>query len=184
MYNSVVVRFLVRIWEALVFYYDKSLVKRIGQAIGGFFSRISRGSVIKSIFTDDLDILENTIFYRIYGGAVDLYNRLAEKINKNTGRAQETSEVSQALGGLFKDNLELVKTFSIFAVFFGLGLVVNSLARGLVLSVSNIGALVLIALGLIVLSLGEKNIEIFNNSWTVNLVLDMFRVEEGGDQWW
>lgn len=184
MYNSVLVRFLVKIWKTLESWYETSLVKRISSSIKNFFRKLSYGSVIKSIFKKDLDIIENTWFYKLYSKFIDFYNGMFEKGNKNLKEVKKGSIYSRTMDGLFKNNLELIKTFSIFFMFFGVGVIINSFVRGIFLSGSVIGSLVLILLAIIILNLDEKVIDILENSWLVDFTVRIFKVEEGGDQWW
>lgn len=184
MYNSVIVRFLVKVWDTLVFYYEESLVKKIGGSIRSLISRLGEGSVLKSIFTSDSDLMENTLFYRVYTSIVDWINRVLTKINQAIKKLQKTSVVSDSLNNLFKDYLEIIKTFSIFIMFFGLGIILNSFIRGMGMSFSVVASIVLILISILVLSLGERVLDILENSWTIGFLVNLFRVEEGGDQWW
>ena len=184
MYNSVIIRFLVKIWDILVFCYEKSLVKRIGSSIGKLLSKLSKASIFKSLFTEDLNIIENTFLYKVYENVIDFYNNISKKMNTGLKKIQRASITSGTLDKLFKDNLDLIKTFSIFFMFFGIGVIINSIVRGTILVGSILASVILIIMGLIVLQLGEKTLVILNNSWIVSFVLNMFRVEEGGDQWW
>lgn len=184
MYNSVLVRFLMKIWNTLESWYENSLVNKIGNSISKFFKTISKGSVAKEIFTEDVDIIENTLFYRIYSKLVDIYNNIFKKMNDGLKPAKENSIYSKTVNGLFKNNLELIKTFSIFFMFFGIGIIINSFIRGIFLSGAVIGSIILILLGLFILYLDELVIVILENSWFVNFIINIFKVEEGGDQWW
>ncbi len=184
MYNSVIVRFLMKIWNALVSWYENSLVKKLGNTIKNILGKLTHGSVFTSIFSDDLDIMENTFIYKVYGRIIDFINKIFGKINNGLKPAKEKSIYINTMDSLFKNYIELIKSFTVFILFFAIGVIVNSFIRGIFLSGAVIGSIVLIVLGLIILYLDNRIGDIIENSWVINFVFSIFKVEEGGDQWW
>lgn len=81
MYNSIVVRSLVRLWNFFALFYDESILKRCVDGVKGFWINISRGSRVKEFFVSKSSLIDKTIFYRIYSIIIDIINNILKSMN-------------------------------------------------------------------------------------------------------
>ncbi len=184
MYNSLVVRFLVKIWNIFIWGYNNSFLKKIGDVIKKAITYLFFGSVIKNIFVSDKSIIEMSLFYKLYVKIVDTINKLIKHINKYTKRIGNNSIMYKSLSKLFKDNSEVTNTIFSFIMFFGIGIILNNVFRGLWSGRSYIIAILLILISLIVINLKDRYSEILKGSFVFGFVMSLFAIDEGGINWW
>lgn len=184
MYNSLVVRFLVRIWDSFIFGYDNSFIKKIADMIKKTVTYLFFGSVIKDIFVSDKSIIEISLFYKIYVKIVDTINKLIRSINNYTKKIGNNSIMYKSLSKLFKDNSEVANTIFNFILFFGVGIIINNVLRGLWSGKSYIVAVALIIMSIIGILLKNKYSEILKGSFAFRFVIGLFAIDEGGANWW
>ena len=173
MYNSLVVRFLVKIWNIFIWGYNNSFLKKIGDVIKKAITYLFFGSVI-----------EMSLFYKLYVKIVDTINKLIKHINKYTKRIGNNSIMYKSLSKLFKDNSEVTNTIFSFIMFFGIGIILNNVFRGLWSGRSYIIAILLILISLIVINLKDRYSEILKGSFVFGFVMSLFAIDEGGINWW
>lgn len=102
MYNSVVVRSLVRLWSFFSGYYEGSLVKKVADSIGGFLRYLFKGSVVKDIFTSGKSLIDHSFFYRIYSWIIDVANRILKNINLTIKKWETGSMFFRIIRGINK----------------------------------------------------------------------------------
>lgn len=184
MYNSLVVRFLVKIWNAFIFGYNNSLIKKIADWIKKSITYLFFGSVTKDIFVSDKSIIEISLFYKIYVNIVDTISKLLKSINNYIKSIGNNSIMYKSLNKLFKDNDEVANTIFNFILFFGIGIVLNNVLRGLWSGRSYVVALALIIVSIIGIMLKDRYSEILKGSFIFRFVMSLFTIDEGGINWW
>lgn len=183
MYNSLVIRFLVKIWHTFVFGYNNSLVKRIAEWIKKSVTYVFFGSVTKDIFVSDKSIIEMSVFYKIYVKIVDTISKWLESINNYIKRIGNNSIMYKTLSNLFKDNNEVANTIFSFVLFFGIGIIINNVLRGLWSGRSYIIAFTFIIVSLIGMTLKDRYSEILKGSFVFKFIMGLFSIDEGEINW-
>ncbi len=108
MYNSVVVRSLVRLWSFFSGFYEQSLVKKLADLIGSFIRLLFKGSVVKEIFISGKSLIDRSLFYRIYTWLIGFANRILKAINVTIKKWEKGSKFFSVLMGI---NRGLKRTF-------------------------------------------------------------------------
>lgn len=184
MYNSLVVRFLVRIWNLFIFGYNNSFLKKITDFIKKAIIYLFFGSVTKDIFVSDKRIIEMSLFYKIYVKIVDTISKWLKIINNYTKKIGNNSIIYKSSSSLFKDNSEVANTIFNFILFFGIGIIINNVLRGLWSGRSYIVAIALIIMSIVGILLKNKYSEILKGSFAFRFVMGLFAIDEGGVNWW
>lgn len=184
MYNSILVGFLVKIWDVFVLGYEDSLVKKIVDGLKNFVSILFRGSIVKNIFVEEQGIIPNSGFYKIYAWILRKNNEFWKYLNNQMKRIGNSSVVYRTTHSLFRDEIEIIRTISLFFLFFGIGLIINNLRIGALSGKSYIVAIILSIGALISINMGNNIHEILNSSYCYNFIKDLFSIDEGGEQWW
>ena len=184
MYNSLVVRFLVKIWNAFIFGYNNSFVKKLADWIKRSVTYLFFGSVTKDIFVSDKSIIEMSLFYKIYVKIIDTISKLIKDINTYIKNVGNNSIMYKSLSNLFKDNQEVGNTIFSFILFFGIGIILNNVLRGLWSGRSYIVAITLIIVSIIGIMLKDRYSEILKGSFVFRFIMSIFDVDEGGINWW
>lgn len=184
MYNSLVVRFLVRIWNLFIFGYNNSFLKKITDFIKKAIIYLFFGSVTKDIFVSDKRIIEMSLFYKIYVKIVDTISKWLKIINNYTKKIGNNSIIYKSSSSLFKDNSEVANTIFNFILFFGIGIIINNVLRGLWSGRSYIVAIALIIMSIAGILLKNKYSEILKGSFAFRFVMGLFAIDEGGVNWW
>lgn len=102
MYNSIVVRSLVRLWNFFALFYDESFLKRCVEAIKRFWMYISRGSAVKEFFISRNSLIDKTIFYRIYSLIIDIINKVLIAINAFFHRLKKASYFCRSIKFIYE----------------------------------------------------------------------------------
>lgn len=111
MYNSVVVRSLVRLWSFFSGFYQQSFVKKVADSIVRFFVFLFNGSEVEEIFVSEKSLIEPSVFYRIYSWIVDLANKILKTINFTIKRWEKGSSLFSVMMGVNRAfNMFVVKT--------------------------------------------------------------------------
>lgn len=100
MYNSVVVRSLVRLWSFFSGFYQQSFVKKVADSIVRFFVFLFNGSEVEEIFVSEKSLIEPSVFYRIYSWIVDLANKILKTINFTIKRWEKGSSIFSVMMGV------------------------------------------------------------------------------------
>lgn len=184
MYNSLVVRFLVKIWDLFIFGYNNSFLNKIVSSIKKAIAYLFFGSRTKDILVSDKSIIEMSLFYKLYKKFVDTISKLIKGTNNYIKKISNNSFMYKSLNNLFKNNNEVANTIFSFILFFGIGIILNNILRGLWSGRSYILALVLIFFSIIGIMLKNKYGEIIKNSFVFRFVMSLFTIDEGGINWW
>lgn len=91
MYNSITVRILMKMWNALAIGYKHSLLNRFVSYMIRNISTLSRGSYIARLFISNRSLLEESLFYIIYSNSVDFINRFIKSIRDWVGKYNSKS---------------------------------------------------------------------------------------------
>ncbi len=102
MYNSIIVRYLVKLWDFFSGYYEKSFVKKAADAKLGFLRYIFKGSVVKDVFTSDKSLIDLSFFYKIYSWLVDIINKILKIFNSCFKRLEVNSIFFSLIRGFNK----------------------------------------------------------------------------------
>ena len=183
MYNSFVIRFLVKIWNLFIQGYDNSLIKTFFNKLKMAIKYLFFGSVTKDIFVSDKSIIEVSLFYKIYKSIIDTLSKLIKKINTYIKKIGNSSIIYRSLGSLAKDNGTLASTIFSFILFFAVGIVLNNIFRGLWSGRSYIIAFVFIIVSIMGIILEDKSSEVLKNSFVFRFVMGLFDIDEGEINW-
>lgn len=185
MYNSIIVGFLVKTWNVFVSGYEYSLVKKVADGIKNFIYFLFKGSIVKGIFTEDKGLISKSRLYMIYSWILKKLDIALKKINNYLGNIGANSGVYNGIYKLFRNEIEIINTISVFFLFFGIGIIINNLRIGAFAGKSYIISIILILGSFIATALGENINRILENSYCYNFVKDLFVIDdEGGEQWW
>ncbi len=184
MYNSLVIRFLVKIWNLFIFGYNNSLIKKIADFMKKSISYLFFGSVTKDVFVSDKSIIEMSLFYKIYVKIVDTISKWFKGINNYIKSIGNNSIMYKSLSSLFKDNNQLANTIFSFILFFGIGIILNNVLRRFWSGRSYIIAFTLIIVSLIGMTLKDRYGEILKGSFIFRFLIGLFTIDEGGINWW
>ena len=184
MYNSLVVRFLAKLWDVFTFNYQYSLVKKLVDLIRRLVRFLFKGSFVKEIFVSDKGIIDNSFFYRIYSLIIDFISNILKGCNLYFKRIGVYSVLYRNTKSLFKDDKELLSSVMKFMLFFSLGIILINLGRGFFSGSSYLVAFSLIILSIIGLYFRENYRNILNNSFIIGFIKGIFAIDEGGDKWW
>lgn len=179
MYNSLIVTLIIKIWKFIVFEYNRSALSRILNFFKRSISYLSKGSRIKSIFTSRDSLIEKSIIYHLYSRLMKLLNELIEKIRMYIRKIGDYSLVYKNLQSLFCTKIEVLRTFFIFTLSFGLGLAVNNIIRGYYSGKSYLVSIVIVIGSIIGISLKENYKEILKSSLVYKFIYSIFSIEEG-----
>ncbi len=184
MYNSLVIRFLVKVWNWIVGGYNNSFLKKIAYRIKKAVSYLFFGSVTKEVLVSDKSIIEMSLFYKIYVKIIDRISKWIKTLNDYIKSIGNHSIMYKALRNLFKDDIEVANTIFTFILFFGVGIILNNLLRGLWSGRSYIVAFTLIIISLMGISLKDRYSEILKGSFVFRFIMGLFAIDEGGINWW
>ena len=184
MYNSLVVRFLVKMWNAFIFGYNNSFIKKTADWIKKSVTYLFFGSVTKDIFISDKSIIEMSLFYKVYAKIVDTISKLLKSINNYIKSIGNNSIMYKSLSSLFKNEQEVGNTIFSFILFFGIGIILNNVFRGLWSGRSYIVAVAIIIVSIIGIMLKDRYSEILKGSFVFRFVMSLFAIDEGGLNWW
>ena len=184
MYNSLVVRYLAKLWDVFTVNYEESLVKKSVNIIRKVVELLFRGSFVKNIFVSKKGFIDSSIFYIAYSFTLDILGKILKSCNLYFKRIGEHSLVYKNTKSLFRNDKELIRTVMVFVLFFGIGIIGINLTKGYFSGSSYIVAFGLVILSIVGLCFREDYKSILNNSLIYNLVKVIFTIDEGGDQWW
>lgn len=184
MYNSIIVRSLTRIWNALAVGYKYSLLNRLVGYILKGIAFLSKGSCIVRLFTSNRSLLEESLFYVIYCNSIDLINRLIKSIKDWVGKYSSSSFVYNTIYKLFSTEKNMMQTFFVFFMTFGLGIIVNNVLRGYYSGRSYVISIILIIVSLVGLIEDVDIKGVFKGSYVFRLVESIFTIDEEVDRWW
>ncbi len=184
MYNSLVVRFLVKIWDSFIYGYNSSLIKKIADMIKKAVTYLFFGSVTKDIFVSDKSIIEMSLFYKIYVKIVDIISKWIKILNKYIKGIANNSIIYKSSNSLFKDDIEVANTIFSFFLFFGIGIIFNNVLRGLWSGRSYLVATVLVIISIIGMLMKNRYSEILKGSFVFQFIMSLFSIDEGGINWW
>lgn len=184
MYNSFIIRFSMKIWDIFVLGYEDSLVKKIVDGIIACTSYLFKGSIVKDMFIEDKQMISKGSFYKVSSWILEKASLLLRSLNNYIKKIGNSSVIYKSIYNLFEDEIEIIRTISIFFLFFGIGVFVNSLRIG----DFNIGhylfSTILIFGSLIIIFMAKNLKDILYNSHSYNFIKDLLTIDEEGEQWW
>lgn len=184
MYNSLIVSISVRAWGFIVFGYEGSYLKKLVDLIRSCLAYLSNGSVVKRFFISKRSIIGESFVWFLISKVTDLINQVWIKIVKYIKNISKYSLIYRNTYKLFSTEVEVLRSFFVFTLSFGIALVVNNIIRGFYSGKSYIIAVILTMGSLIGLSVKGNYKEILNNSWFYRFAISIFTIDEGGDNWW
>lgn len=183
MYNSLFVSLIVKIYRFIVCQYDKSLLKKIINFFGEKLSYLSNGSRFKNIFKSQDYLIEKSLIYSLYSKFMKSLNKTIDKLRALIKRISRSSLVYKSIKSLFKTKTEVLRTFFVFTLSFGLGLLINNIIRGHYSGRSYLVAIIAIVASIIGISLRENYKQILKESWFYRFIYSVFSIEEGTNSW-
>lgn len=184
MYNSITVRILMKMWNALAIGYKHSLLNRFVSYMIRNISTLSRGSYIARLFISNRSLLEESLFYIIYSNSVDFINRFIKSIRDWVGKYNSKSIAYNTFYKLFATEKNMMQTFCVFFIAFGTGIIINNVLRGYYSGRSYFISIILIIVSLIGLVEDIDIRGIFKESYAFRFVESIFTIDEEVDKWW
>ncbi|MDR7871276.1 MAG: hypothetical protein RIN55_10470 [Tissierellaceae bacterium] len=185
MYNSFIIRIFVGAYDAFTLAYKGSILKRIVESFKRCISYLTNGSIFIGIFTKNYMFIETSIFYKLFSKILDFVTNIFKRLNDFFKRIGEESLIYTNISKLFGTNIALIRSLTVFVLFFAIGVIINNLIKGAFSGRSYILSFGLIFITMIILILGEGLEKFLNNSFIYRFIRDLFIIdEEGGDQWW
>ncbi|NLY66774.1 MAG: hypothetical protein GX069_04375 [Tissierellia bacterium] len=184
MYNSILVRSLIRLWNVLSLGYEYSLLKKAIDPIVKSMHFIGRNSIFIRLFTSNRSLIEESMFYALFCKLIDLINRIMKALRSYTIKNGPTSIIYNIFNNIFKDINSMVKALFVFLFAFGLSIILNNIIRGYYFGRSYLVSIALIIISLtgIVNKLDIR--DIFEGSYAFKFVESIFTIDEEVDRWW
>lgn len=179
MYNSIIVATVIRIWEFILFEYNRSFLKKTIDASSRVFIHLSKGSRFKSIFKSRESMIAKSFIYAIYDKFMHLINKILGSIRKYIEDKGKYSLIYSNIYTLFRTKVELLRSFFIFVLSFAIALAVSNIIRGNYSGRSYIIAIILVIGSVTGLGLKENYAKIIKGSFLCQFVLSVFAIEEG-----
>lgn len=177
MYNSILVNMLAKLWNLVEQSYENSFLKKIVDQIKRLFTFLFKGSIIKSLISDEKEYIDNSFLYKIYKWLINLYNIVINKLNKFFCNQKDGSVFCKFAEKYLTDDKTSINTLISTLRFLFLGMLIINIFVNKNIYVS-------LALIIMVITLSSKFIEYFKTSLIYKFCEYMFAVDEGGDQWW
>lgn len=184
MYNSIVVKVLVKIANALIEGYQYSILKKFNVFILKGLKNLSKGSNVANLFTSNRSLVEESLLYGLYCKVVARLNKIFIFLRKEIVKNSHGSIIYNTTYNLFYDEIQLQTTFYVFFISLGVGIVGNNLIRGFYAGKSYLVSFLLIFVSLIGLSMKENYKNILEGSYACTFIKSLFTIDEGVNQWW
>lgn len=184
MYNSFIVRVLIKGWNILAKEYEYSFLKKFNNSILKGFKNLSKGSSIVRLFISDRSLVKESLLYELYCRVVDGINKIFVFLRKKIEENNNGSIIYNTIYNLFYDDIRLQATFYVFFISFGVGIALNNLIRGFYAGKSYIVSFLLIFGSLIGLSIKENYKNVLEGSYICAFIKSLFTIDEGVNQWW
>lgn len=181
MYNSLFVSLIVKIYRFIIYQYDKSLLKRAVDSFNKGLLYLSKGSRFKSIFVSETSLIEKGFIYSLYNKFMSTLNKAIDRLRGYIKKSGEDSLVYKNIESLFGTKTEVLRTFFVFMLSFGLALLINNIIRGHYSGRSYLVALVAIIVSIIGISLRENYKLIIRDSLAYRFISSIFSIEEGAN---
>lgn len=179
--NSIAISILVKVWTDLKRSYKNSLFRKALNRVAEGFNHLSKGSLFISFFTSNIEVIEKSLFYKIYCSFINLMFSTVENIRKIVNKAKSGSIINTTISKLFENKKQVYISFYVFFLFLGLTILLINFGKGLVFTRETI---ILIAIVFISLtSLGIKDIygEVLQESIIFKAIKSIFIIDEEGD---
>lgn len=184
MYNSVVVNVLANIWRVLAEGYQYSLLKKFNHFVGSGIKKLSKGSNVVKLFTSNRSLIEESFLYQIYCKIVDVINKIFIALRRGINKNNPGSIIYNTVYNLFQGGVQVQRTFYVFFLSFGIGIIVNNVIRGFFAGKSYIVALALIFASIVGLKVKDDYEGILRGSHFCAFIRSVFTIDEGVNQWW
>ena len=183
MYNSLFVSLIVKTYGLIVCQYDKSILKKVIKFFGEKISYLSNGSRFKSIFKSQDYLIEKSLIYSLYNKFMESLNKTIDKLRALIRTSSKSSLVYKNIQSLFRTKTEVLRTFFVFMLSFGLGLLINNIIRGHYSGRSYLVAIIAIVASIIGISLRENYKQVLKESYLYRFIYSIFSIEEGNNSW-
>lgn len=182
MYNSVTISLLSKTGREVNRIYKNSLICKVVTTIGNNFSRAYLNSRFYNINNSIKNIFLSSFVYKIVFyifGLLDwIFNGLFDLRKKIT----KGSKVSQGLEFYSKDEISGLRLFYETFILLGIFILIGNLFGRM--SMPLIGSVLLIVIGLLGLLINGREISTLKDSVVFNFFFDLFKLDEGGENWW
>lgn len=179
--NSIIISISIRIWTKLKIAYKYSLFKRVINKIGEVFKYLSKGSLFINFFTSNRELINKSIFYKIYCKFIDLMYSTIEKMRKVVNKGKEGSIIYRTFSKLFKNRKQIHISFHIFFLFFGFTILLINLGKKFVFTKEVLISLLVIFISLIGLSIRNIYEKVLQGSIILQGLKSTFTIDEEGD---
>jgi len=184
MYNSYTVNGLSKIWNIINEFYEYSVLKEVIKAIVCVFQRISRGSHVISFFTNNDSLIEKSGIYSIYKKIIFCIESIFCKLRGLVAKYKQKSLINSTVDSTFGSVERTIETISLFAITFSIVNIALDMLFNEFLTYENIALLIIIFISVITYRYRANIKDMVLNSFIIKLVIDVFTIDNGGDQWW
>ena len=184
MYNSFIVRLFVGAGNVFSLAYQDSFLKSIVNVFKRCISYLTNGSVTINLFIKSYKVIENSATYRLFTKALNFISRIFKSLKGWFKSFGQGSIAYNSIKKLFRTNIAVIISISVFILTLAIGIIISNLTRGLFSGRSYIGSIILILASVIVISRGERLKDLLEGSFVYRFIRDIFVIDEGGEQWW
>lgn len=180
--NSIAISILVKAWAELKKSYKYSLFRKVLNRIGEGFNHLSKGSLFISLFTSNSELIEKSLFYKIYCSFINLMFSTVENIRKIVNKAKSGSIINTTISKLFEDKKQIYISFYVFFLFLGLTTLLINFSKGLVFTREALIAIAIVLISLMGLSIKDIYEEVLRKSIIFKAIKSIFTIDEEGDK--
>lgn len=182
MYNSFVVALIMKVVKAVQKIYRKSYIRKIVYYIKTQLTKMAKGSVVLQLLLRDGVVFTNSITYRIISGFFGLLNLFFKKLFSINEKITLGSKFSDGLKEYSKDiSTGLLFMYHLLG-FTGAVLIISRLIG--YSFISPVIGIIMLAIGIFGLLINGHEIAAIENSLVANYILDIFRLDKDGENWW
>lgn len=182
MFNSITVNILAKIWSKFDYYYKLSYLNRIFSKIKKILSKLSLGSRFINLLTNDRSFIKDSLFYKLYGKIIVLINKFLKSIRDIFNKYKDGSLIYILIYNSNKSKYETIKSVFISIFVFSVATIVVNIINKNILNNINILLIILMTISLLYININLQKISM--NSFTVKIIKDFFKVDNGDDKWW
>lgn len=182
MFNSITVNILAKIWSKFDYYYKLSFLNRIFTKIIRIFSSLSKESRFINLFTDDRSFIKDSFLYNMYGKILYLINKVFKFFRDIFNKYKDGSLIYILIYNSNKSKYETIKSVFISIFVFSVATIIVNIINKNIINNINMLLLILMTISLLFININLQKISM--NSFTVKIIKDFFKVDNGDDKWW
>lgn len=182
MYNSFVLSFLSKIGKFFDRTYKNSIICNFFSSIKKSFARMYYHSKMKKILESIKITFISSFIYKFVVNLFDLLDYILNGINNFKEKLTKGSVISEGLGFYGQNEMNGLRLF--YETFIIVGVVLLILNFAQIGSISIYINIALILIGVFGLLINGREIDTLKTSLVFNFFYDLFKLDEGGENWW